>query len=383
VSAGKAAIEKAIADAVRVKPRPRPNGTAVSTVPSIAALKLPRLSDLQGREIPAKVALFDEVLYPGAYLVVGRPKIGKSWMLLQLTMAVADRAAWLGYACLAESEVLAIFAEDDDGRIKGRLSHMGYSNLPTTVHLMNQQTFIAKAQEFAKHYSFAEFIEGYIDANPAIRVVIVDTEVTCRQIWAGERGAEAEGLRIVETDYQQTRTFDELALRRRILILLTNHAKKASGEQTDIHEIINRSNTALAGCSGSIVLADMPGADPLNTENKDRVLGLRGRDLRDDIVLAVRQRPEDACFESLGTYQAVAQTQSEEEILEALEELCQELAPDAYVTTDELAKHVGRKAPTIKRALSRMMKKPDRRFWRTYRISAKPGRKGGLRLDPK
>jgi hypothetical protein len=213
-------------------------------------------------------------------------------------------------------------------------------------------------------------------------LVLVDTEATVRQVWAGERGQEAQDARVVETDYKQTRTFDEMALRRKIVIVLVNHAsKRKSGEWIDPHETINRSNTSLAGVSGSMTLVDPPDADPFDTKAKTRVFAVRGRDLKEDLLLAVHQREGMPYFDSDGPYVEVRQTQAETEILAALEELMIETAAGEYVSTEELASAIAKHRGTVKRTVSRMVAK-GRTLWKKSRITVKRGKGGGLRLDP-
>ncbi len=342
-------------------------------------LSLPSLESIRRADTPAKVPVFAELLYPGAWLIVGRPKIGKSWLLLQMTLAAADGSQVLGYQATAAVEVLYVAAEDDDARIKSRLEALGVANAPTGVHVINFQMLRALAGRYADGLTFIEFLSGWLDQHPKVRMVLLDTETTCRQIWAAEM-QEPGTSRITETDYRQTRDFDDLALRRQIVIGLVNHAAKRKGEWVDIHELINRSNTALAGCSGSIALADPPDVDQLQSENRMRVLGIRGRDLKDDILVAVRQREDMPYFENLGTYQEVKQSEAEAEILEALEELMQDAPADAYVTNADLAEALSKKQGTVKRAISRMLK-ANRTRWKRYRLAVKRGKGGGVRLE--
>ena len=346
---------------------------------AVRAISFPTLNCINSGEVIEKRPVVEGLLYPGAWLVVGRPKIGKSWLLLQMALACAEAGPFLGYHC-AGSEVLAIFSEDDDSRIKSRLTALGVANAPTNVHVVNQQALTALAKEYADRYTFPEFLNIWINGHRGVRLVIIDTEVTVRQVWAGERTQDS-GPRITETDYKQTRAFDEIALRYQIAILLTNHASKRKGEWVDIHEIINRSNTALAGCSGSIALADPPDADPLDPSSKTRIFGVRGRDLKDDVMLAVRQQTDMPYFLSEGAYVEVRQTQAEAELMCALEELMVGLPQHEYITSRDLAEATGKNHNTTKATVARMVRN-KRTTWKRFRIVVKQGKGGGLRLDP-
>lgn len=354
---------------------------AAHAVDEACAMKFGSLEALRETPVPAKVALVKDLLYPGAWLVVGRPKIGKSWLLLQLALAVAENGSFLGFPCQsADLEVLCVFGEDDDARIQSRLAALGVASAPRNSYVINQQMLFALAKRFAEQLTFAEFLQGWLSGHPKVRLVIVDTETTVRQVWAGERGQDG-GPRVTETDYKQTRTFDEIALRLQIVVALVNHASKRKGEWTDIHELINRANTALAGASGSIALADPPDADPFDPKQKTRVLGIRGRDLKADLLLAVHQREDMPYFVSDGEYAEVRQTQVEAQIMEALEELTMEVNAGEYVTTEDLSTSTGKSRGTVKRTVTRMLAK-GRTTWKKSRLIAKRGKGGGLRLDP-
>lgn len=358
----------------------RPSGRD-TTLSEIDALRFATLESIHRSEPTAKQPILRDLLYPGAWLVVGRPKIGKSWLLLQLALAVSEGGSFLGYRAENLVEVLYVAGEDDDARIHDRLKALGVARAPANCHVINQQNLFALAKRFAKHIPFAEFLDRWLAAHPTVRLVIIDTETTVRQVWDGERG-EPDGRRVTETDYRQTRTFDEIGLRRQIAICLVNHAsKRKNNVLTDVHELINRSNTALAGASGSIVLADPPDADPLDPTAKSRILGVRGRDVREDVLLVVHQRDDMPYFTSDGPYAEVRQSQAEEEVLLALQGLVTEAGSDAYVPAKEVAEAVGKRPGTVKRTVSRMLEK-KRITWRQYRILVKPGREGGYRLEP-
>jgi hypothetical protein len=355
-------------------------GNAETLRQELQALTFPTLAQVNAADIAPKQALVRDLLYPGAWLIVGRPKIGKSWLILQLALAVALCSTFLGFPCmLADVEVLCIFAEDDDARLKGRLQALGCASAPASCHVINQTKLLQLAQRYAAAISFTEFLETWLQRHPAVRLVIIDTETTVRQIWNGE-AADDGAQRVTETDYRQTRAFDEIGLRRQVVIGLVNHASKRRGEWVDIHELINRSNTALAGASGSIALADPPDADPFDPKSKTRILGVRGRDLHEDILLAVHQDEEVPCFLCDGPYAEVRQSEAEQEVLLAVEDLMGEVPADAYVSAAELAEAMNKNRGAVKRTITRMLAK-NRRTWKSWRITNKRGKDGGLRLD--
>jgi AAA domain len=361
---------------------------AAALLAAVRGVRLETLDSINRKEIAVKVPIFKGLLFPGAWLFVGRPKIGKSWILMQGSLAAAEEGgSLLGFDATEPVEVLYVAGEDDHGRMQSRMRALGVARAPAGVHVIDQGAFCQLAKEFGSRLTFTQFLDAWLDAHPRVRLVLLDTETTVRQLWSGETVESATAAaRVTESDYKRTREFDELALRRQIAIILVNHARKRGrqDDMTDIHEIINRSNTALAGCSGSIVLADMPGSDPLDTTNKDRLFGVRGRDLADDITLAVRHgNPDEVpCFVSRGPYVEIQQTDAEEEVLRTVLELMEDEPdrnPGEYFAASEIAEELGKKRDTVKRVISRM---GPRKAWRGHRVVMKKGRGGGIRLDP-
>ena len=63
--------------------------------------------------------LVDGLLAPGLYILGGSPKVGKSWMALQLCLAVCGGKAFLGRKT-QRSEVLYLALEDGPQRLHSR-----------------------------------------------------------------------------------------------------------------------------------------------------------------------------------------------------------------------------------------------------------------------
>jgi AAA domain len=353
---------------------------------ALRPVSLSKLSDIaKGTYVP-KVPLFADdrhaILFPGAHLIVGRPKVGKSWLLLQMALCAARKEQFLGMKAMrSDIGVLLICAEDDDARIKGRLQALGETGAPENCFVVTGEEFRYIASVRSPYQSFPEFLEQWLTENPTIKLVLVDTETTCLQTWLGEQISADDPKRITDQDYKQTRGFDDIGLKHGAIIGLVNHTSKRKGEVFDIHELINRTNVALAGASGSLVLADMPGTDPMDTSSKQRILGARGRDMTDDVLLCVRQEKDIPMFTCLGEYTEVQQTQSETAILEAVEEFQQEEGiPGHRYLLNDIAEHLGIKRQAVKRAVSRMLEKPNGKFWKNYTVDVKRGRNGGIKL---
>lgn len=338
-------------------------------------------ANLSKGESDQVVWLFLLMICIGAFLIVGRPKIGKSWFLMMFAILAGCGRDLLGFKSTGAHPGLYIAAEDTTERIVDRRDKLALG-APDNVEIWTGKQFRELAQKHSDKWTLIQFLDRYLNQRPEVRFVLIDTESTCRAIWDGERSSN-DNQRITVTDYNQTREFDELALRRKVFIGLVNHSRKGSGGknagQSDPHELINRTNTALAGCSGSIVLADLPGVDPLDSEQRKRLLAVRGRDLDDDLMLVVEQDKATAVFTNLGKFQQVRQADAELEVLEAIRELQPDDDPDTYISVRDIAEEISKTAASVKMSLMRMRKKKQL-IWNGLRLETRKGRGGGVRL---
>lgn len=344
-----------------------------------AALIVPSMSlaQISAAEQASPDWLYDKLLPVGAFLIVGRPKIGKSWLLLQFALCAGVGADFLDFEASGVCAGLYIAAEDTDERIQRRLRAIGVQ-APSNVEVLTQPAFLALATTYSASMTLLEFLDRYLQEHPHVRFVLLDTEETCRATWDGERAAN-DNRRITTQDYAQTRGFDELGLRRKVLIGLVNHTRKnANGKAAgDPHEQINRTNVALAGASGSLVLSNHPDADPLDVSERRRLLAVRGRDLDDDVMLLL-EHSKGGTFKNLGQYFQVRQAEVEQQVLEAVADLQD---GDQWTSTSDVAEHTGMSKGAVKSALHRM-RKGNRIVWNGQRVETKKGKGGGVRLVP-
>lgn len=352
---------------------------------ALAPIELPSLQDLCMAAYEPKVPLFDGIFFPGAWLITGRPKVGKSWLLLQLALALAEGVSFLTRVCRAtNAEVLLILAEDDNARVKSRLDALGVGVAPRNCRVITGEQFRAIAAVRSPYQPhFHEFLDQYLTEHPACRLVIIDTETSCRLIWQGE-AQQQEGKLATKTDYREVGDMDKVALKHKAVIALVNHTSKAkTGHNAvqDPHEMINRTNTALAAASGQLVLTNCPGFED-SPELKMRQASWRGRDLIDDMNWALQQGTGQdlPLFCYRGDLGDVVQNQAELAILNAVEAIAEEERTERYISCAEIAEEIGKSRDTVKRSVSRMFRTGTQRFHKGKLVDHKRGSNGGIRL---
>lgn len=79
--------------------------------------------ELQDTNIPELNSIVENMLYEGLAILAGAPKCGKSWISLQLGLALSQGKEFLGFET-TKSDVLYLALEDSYRRLQDRLNIM-------------------------------------------------------------------------------------------------------------------------------------------------------------------------------------------------------------------------------------------------------------------
>ena len=91
------------------------------------------MSQLYDTVYESRVPIIDGLLYPGTYLFVGAPKVGKSFLMAQIAYHVSTGQALWNYP-VHSGTVLYLALEDDYRRLQERLSRMFGVEGTDTLH---------------------------------------------------------------------------------------------------------------------------------------------------------------------------------------------------------------------------------------------------------
>jgi hypothetical protein len=162
--------------------------------------------ELMAMEFPDVQWLIEDVLPEGLAVIAGKPKIGKSWWTLALALEVAR-----------EAPVLYLALEDTDRRLQSRFRALLNEDPPP-----EQLTFHLDWPRLDRGGNDA--IEEWLAANPAARLIVVDTIARVRP---PRKGNEDQYLGDVET----WGPFQQLVGRHAGLTLIgVHHQRKGSAE---------------------------------------------------------------------------------------------------------------------------------------------------------
>ena len=186
---------------------------------------------------PAKGEMVIEDMVPkGLTVLAGSPKSCKSWMALDMALAVTAGRHFLGKAT-RECDVLYLALEDTDKRLHDRLTTLEESN--RRLHLA---TKCSKLDE-----GFIKQISEYLDDNHKVQLIIVDTLQKIRGSDAVSSNSNMYGR-----EYDELSKLKEFADRKGIAILVIHHLRKLQDRNDPLNDILG--STAMSGVADSILI---------------------------------------------------------------------------------------------------------------------------------
>ena len=176
----------------------------------------------------------ENLLGQGLYIFAGAPKIGKSWLSLDICLSVAKGESVLGQRT-AKGTALYLCLEDNKVRLQNRLYEL--TNEPTdSLYFSLLADTIGDGLE--------QQIEQFYLAHRDLKIVVIDT---LQKIRSSEESAYG-------TDYTELASLKRLADKLAITILLVHHTRKC--KDSDPFNMISGS-TGLRGCAdGALVLIE-------------------------------------------------------------------------------------------------------------------------------
>lgn len=196
----------------------------------ITALDFVTAKDLMNKEYEPVIQVVEGLISPGLYILAGDAKIGKSWLMLDLAVAVSKGEPFLNRETM-KSEVLYLSLEDPEWRIQNRLQRVSDGEAGVVY-------FATDVEPIGN--GFDRQISAFLTDNKDVKLVIVDT-------FGKARGSNANKYGYIE-DYAVMTDIKKLAMRFNVAIILVHHTRKR--EADDIMDMISGTNGIL-GCADS------------------------------------------------------------------------------------------------------------------------------------
>jgi hypothetical protein len=274
-----------------------------------------RESAAQGRDSTITAAALRTMTFPpvryllpgyipeGVTLLVGRPKVGKSWLALDLCLACASGWKVLGNLTPLQGDVLYLALEDGKRRLKRRIDKLMplfQDEWPERLMLAPVGTWTTLDQGGLKK------IEEWCRSVPEPRLVVIDTLQRIRPPANGKAP-------LYGADYDAITGLQKLATEFGIAIVVLHHDRKADAE--DAFDTVS-GTLGLTGAADTILI--------LKRRRNGVVLHARGRDIEESET-AMQFDKETCRWTILGAAADVHRSNERARVIGALREAGQAL----------------------------------------------------------
>src|SRR5438105_4344179 len=206
-----AANPRVAADAEWEKQRKKTNG---AKAPSFT---LTSAADLVAREFKEQKWAVPSIIPEGFALLGGKPKTGKSWLALDIAVAVAGGYIALGNIECQQGDVLLLALEDNDRRLQQRLKAVLQGQpAPAALHIATQWR--------RADAGGLDDLQAWLSNTPKARLVLIDTLQMIRSQRNKSDGVYAD-------DYQAVGRLKALADKANVPFVILHHLRKeAAGD---------------------------------------------------------------------------------------------------------------------------------------------------------
>jgi hypothetical protein len=267
---------------------------------SDACLSLPvaiTARDLLAKHFTDPVYLVDGVIGEGLTILGSRPKLGKSWMALDLAVAVAMGGLAFGTIPVRQCGVLSMALEDTERRLRDRLrTNLGGEPVPDDLRFVTSAPRMDQGGD--------AWLRADLDAHPTTKLVIIDT-------LAKFRAPVGRGP-VYEADYAALGAIKAIADQYGISIMVVSHTTKNPALDDPIDAI--NGSSAITGAVDTILILKR------QTGSADATLYVRGRDI-EEADLALSQDRMTMQWAIIGTAHEAAQSAQRKRILGVLREV--------------------------------------------------------------
>jgi hypothetical protein len=232
----------------------------------------------------------------GATLLVSRPKLGKSWLVLDLAIATAAGRFTLGDMKPIQGDVLYLALEDGRRRLQRRLTKL----LPTFAERWPSRLTFATEWPRADQGGLAQ-IEAWVSSAEAPRLAIVDTLAHFRKVPTGKAQLYAD-------DYAAISDLQKLASKHNLGIVIVHHDRKA--EADDVFDTVSGTLGLSAAADTILIMKRQAGAV---------TLFVRGCDVEESET-ALQFNKTTCKWSALGVAAEVFRSAERNRVLEALQD---------------------------------------------------------------
>lgn len=221
-------------------------------------------SELMEQELPPLITIIEDILKVGVCVLSAKSKIGKSWLCLQMGVAVANGTELLGKKT-DKNGVLYLDYENDVRITKERLDKiLAGQKPPDNLHIVNDTPNMENG--------FTELLEDFVDRHN-VHLVIID-------IFAKIKYQKTRNQTDYEADYKSITELKKTAERKNLAIVLVYHNRKAVDDTDPFSNIIG-SVASMGSSDEAIVIYKARRTD------EEATISITGRTVEDLYLKAV------------------------------------------------------------------------------------------------
>ena len=268
------------------------------------------MTELYQTSYGSRPPIIDGLLYTGAYILAGAPKIGKSFLVAQIAYHVSTGKKLWGLD-VHQGTVLYLALEDDYQRIQSRMFMMYGVEDSENLYFATVANKIGNGLD--------EQLEYFIKAHPYTKLIIIDTMQKIREV-SGEAYSYA-------SDYEIIGKLKKFADKHQICVLVVHHTRKQPAGDT--FEMIS-GTTGLLGCADGSLLMQKKKRTAL-----EATIDVVGRDQQDQILYL--SKDPDTQIWNLERMETELHKEPPDKTLEAIAKLVNSEQPEWTGTPSELA----------------------------------------------
>lgn len=296
-----------------------------------ATLETPREDDrewtdteIMEAEMPESQFVVPGYVPEGLTILAGGQKFGKSWLALQLAVAIACGGHAMGRVEVTQGEVLFLALEDTPRRLKKRL----------------QALLSGKRGSGRLHFRCRwprvdagglQALRDWLTAHPEARLVVVD-------VLARLRSARGQNGDVYQQDMEFGHALKAIADDFRVALLVVHHISKTKAE--DPFEAVSGSIGVTASADATLLLRRKRG-------EKSARLFVTGRDIETEAEMALEWDASTAGWLLVGSAEEYSQSSERKRILELLRH-------HGAMAPAQIALHLQKNSSTVRYLLAKM-----------------------------
>ena len=280
-------------------------------------------AELRLKTFPPVSYVVPDLIPEGLSIIAGRPKIGKSWLALDVCIAVAAGRFCLGERKPTQGDVLYCAMEDNPRRLQRRIDKL---LSPFSAEWPKRLTLATSWRRLDK--GGVDDVRQWIESVPEPRLVVLDT---------------LAGVKPIRTQQGYTEDYESLAALHRLTseysglaIAALHHTRKM--EADDPIDTVS-GTLGLAGCADTVLV--------LNRTSQGTTLYVRGRDV-EEAEHAISFDKHACRWTILGDAAEVHRSTERGSILAILREAVEPMGPSEIAAAAEM------KVENVKMMLHRM-----------------------------